>query len=125
MQTATITLNIAEIKHQRGGSLIIFIFTGDGFPKRHEMAQLKFSYPVIESSASVEIQVPLEQSFAIKVLHDENGDGQVTKNWTGIIPHDGLGFSNGARIRFGPPSFDDARIHYKYDLTPTITLQYF
>ncbi|NOX43157.1 MAG: DUF2141 domain-containing protein, partial [Gammaproteobacteria bacterium] len=38
------------------------------------------------------------------------------------IPKEGLGFSNGARMRFGPPGFADARVRYTEDLTPVITL---
>lgn len=53
------------------------------------------------------IQVP-DKPFAIKVHHDEDSSGTVTKDWTGFIPAEGLGFSSGAQLRFGPPSFDDA-----------------
>ena len=48
-----------------------------------------------------------KDNFAIKILHDENMDGEVSKNWTGIIPSEGLGFSNGAKLVFGPPSYRD------------------
>jgi len=56
--------------------------------------------------------------FAIKVHHDEDGTGQVSKNWTGIIPSEGLGFSNNARVRFGPPNFKQAKLELKLDLEP-------
>lgn len=125
MNQHTIPIAINNIKHERGGQLIVFVFLEEGFPKRHEQAIHKAIAPVEASSSQVDIQVPSAQVFAIKVLHDENMDGKVTKNWTGIIPHDGLGFSNGARIRFAAPKFKQAQIHYSPELAPNITLQYF
>lgn len=125
MNTQPITLTINNIKHQRGGQLIVFVFFEEGFPKRHEQAIHKTVIPVTKDAVQVVIHVPSDAPFALKVLHDENMDGKVTKNWTGIIPYDGLGFSNGARVRFSPPKFKDAVIRHTPTMTPTITLQYF
>ena len=48
---------------------------------------------------------------AVKVHHDEDGDTKVTKNWTGIYPAEGLGFSNKQRVTFtGPPSYKKSKI---------------
>lgn len=124
METKTISVKIENIKTERGGQLIVFVFTSLGFPKQHDHALMKFIELVEHSKVQMEIQVPANQNFSLKVLHDENMDGKVTKNWTGIIPKDGLGFSNGARIRFGPPSFDDAKIRYAEELAPIIPLHY-
>lgn len=46
-------------------------------------------------------------TYAIAVLHDEDGDGDMDRDFIGI-PQEGYGFSSGARPGFGPPSFDDA-----------------
>jgi uncharacterized protein (DUF2141 family) len=45
--------------------------------------------------------------YAVAVLHDENGNGKMDFNLVGI-PIEGFGFSNNARVVFGPPSFDAA-----------------
>jgi len=47
-------------------------------------------------------------SYAVKVYHDENGNGQLDKGWMGI-PTERYGFSNNARGSFGPPSFKEAQ----------------
>jgi uncharacterized protein (DUF2141 family) len=47
-------------------------------------------------------------TYAVKVHHDENANGQLDKGRLGI-PTERYGFSNNARGRFGPPSFSDAR----------------
>ncbi len=47
--------------------------------------------------------------FAIAVFHDEDLDQELDRNFLGI-PREDYGFSRDARGRFGPPSFDDARL---------------
>jgi len=45
-------------------------------------------------------------TYAIALLHDENGNGRADK--AAMIPREGFGFSRDARVRMGPPTFDDA-----------------
>lgn len=46
-------------------------------------------------------------TWAAQAFHDEDRDGKLGTNLLGL-PTEGLGFSNDARFRFGPPSFEDA-----------------
>lgn len=46
-------------------------------------------------------------TYAVVALHDENNDSGLDRGVFGR-PLEGVGFSNGARVRFGPPSFEDA-----------------
>ena len=43
--------------------------------------------------------------YAFKFFHDENNDEKLNTNFMGI-PKEGYGFSNNAKGKFGPPSFD-------------------
>ena len=52
--------------------------------------------------------------YAVKLYHDENGNGELDSNMLGI-PVEGYGFSNNAG-RFGPPSFEDAAVTLEDDL---------
>lgn len=47
--------------------------------------------------------------YAIALLHDENDNGKADRA-LGMIPREGFGFSRDAKVRAGPPSFDDAAI---------------
>ena len=125
METVPLTIVVNNVKEVRAGQLTVFVFLKEGFPKEHEKAIFTFSRPVDHQRMPMNISVPLLGPFAIKILHDENMDGKVTKNWTGIIPRDGIGFSNGARIGFGPPNFDDAKVSDAKNLGQTFELQYF
>ena len=53
----------------------------------------------------------LNSELAFKVLHDEDSNNKVTKNWMGIWPREGLGFSNDTVMGVaGPPGFDAAKV---------------
>lgn len=45
--------------------------------------------------------------YAIALLHDENSNGKADRT-LGMMPREGFGFSRDARVRMGPPSFQDA-----------------
>ena len=46
--------------------------------------------------------------YAIKLFHDENGDGKMNTNMLGI-PSEDYAFSNNASGNFGPADYDDAK----------------
>ncbi len=48
-------------------------------------------------------------TYAVQAFHDENDNLVVDRNFMGM-PKEGIGFSNDAPFRFGPPRFRDAAI---------------
>jgi uncharacterized protein (DUF2141 family) len=50
--------------------------------------------------------------YAIKALHDVNGNGDMDYNMLGL-PKEPYGFSNNVMGAFGPPDFDDAKVILK------------
>ncbi len=48
-------------------------------------------------------------TYAVKVLHDINNDGELNTSWVGW-PQEPYGFSNDAPVNMGPPSFKLAAI---------------
>lgn len=54
----------------------------------------------------VRVEVP-PGTWAVQAYHDENGNGKLDRNLLGL-PTEGLGFSNDARFRFGPPRWAEA-----------------
>ena len=49
--------------------------------------------------------------YAISVFHDENANEILDANFV-KMPVEPYGFSNNARGRFGPPTFEDAKINF-------------
>jgi uncharacterized protein (DUF2141 family) len=62
-------------------------------------------------SASCSLGHQAPGTYAIALLHDEDGDGDMDRDFFGL-PQEGYGFSSGARPGLGPPSFDDASFEH-------------
>ncbi len=81
--------------------------------------------PAAAGSVTVRIPNVPPGVYAAQVFHDENDNKIVDRSWIGI-PEEGLGFSNDAKFRFGPPRFDDAAIRIGPDGGRiALTLRYF
>ena len=110
--TSTVQVKVTGIEVKRGGEIVVMIFSKQGFPKQHSDALLNQSSKLL--SESMTFSFPLSTTeYAVKVLHDENGDGKVTKNWTGIYPKEGLGFSNAQKVTLtGPPKYNKSKLSF-------------
>ena len=117
-------LTITGIESKRGGQINIFVFQEDGFPITHSKAVRSYVKPVVGSKVTISLEVPADISFALKVHHDEDGNNKVTKNWTGIFPAEGLGFSSGARMNVAPPLFVEAEMTLPSDDSVSIEIRY-
>ena len=109
-KSAELTITVKNIDFKRGGSIIVMLFSKQGFPKDHDKALALQSTKA--SSPELSFNFKTSQSeLAVKVLHDENEDGKVSKNWTRILPAEGLGFSNKQRIGLaGVPKFNKSKV---------------
>ncbi len=62
--------------------------------------------------------------YAIALLHDENDNGKADRV-LGMMPKEGFGFSRDAKVRMGPPKFDDAVFEHGEDAQSlTIKMRY-
>lgn len=52
--------------------------------------------------------------YGVSVFHDENDNGEMDTNWIGI-PKEGVGASNNAKGKMGPPKYEDAKFQFKSD----------
>lgn len=104
-----VIVKVANIEPDRKGNISVMLFAKEGFPNEHSLALATQTLPASTEKLTVTFDAVPEQ-FAIKAHHDEDESGSVSKNWTGIFPSEGLGFSNGAKLRFGPPSFQKAML---------------
>ncbi len=104
-------IEVNNIDVKRGGNIIVMIFAEEGFPKIHEKALFVQTQNAQQEVMEFKFNFALEE-MAVKVLHDENEDAKVTKNWTGIYPKEGLGFSNDQKISLtGPPKYKYSKLH--------------
>ncbi|SHJ01676.1 DUF2141 domain-containing protein [Wenxinia saemankumensis] len=82
------------------------------------------SAPAAAGPVTVTIEGAPPGTYAVQVIHDENGNGTLDRS--GFLPDEGMGFSRDAPMRMGPPRFADAA----FELGPggarvPLTLRYF
>lgn len=111
----TVEVKIAGLRSDSGHAIIAIFRREGGFPS-HTKAWKTLSAPISSGTASVLIPDLPAGAYAISVLHDENGNGQVDTNWIGL-PAEGVGVSNNAKGFMGPPSYEDAVFHLKAGAT--------
>ncbi len=64
-----------------------------------------------------------EGDYGIRVMHDENGNGDMDSNMVGM-PTEPWGFSNNAMGNFGPPGWADIRFGLAGETAVTIDLNH-
>lgn len=123
-QSSTITVNIINLKSNRGSCFICLYDKAKGFPR---IANAAFSQSklITNGSAQFKIEGVKVGSYAIASYHDENGNGKLDQNFLGI-PKEGVGVSNNKLSSFGPPKFQDAKfeVNSGKNLELTIKIKY-
>ena len=64
-----------------------------------------YSEKIVNNKCIVVLENLKPGKYAFKYFHDENNDEKINTNFMGI-PKEGYGFSNNAKGKFGPPSFE-------------------
>ncbi len=103
-----VTVTVTQLRNADG--LVRACMTGDParFPKCRSGTP---SHRAVVDARAGQVTVTFPNvapgRYAIALLHDENGNGKADRA-LGMMPKEGFGFSRDAKVRMGPPSFDDA-----------------
>jgi len=102
-RAATLEVVVANVRNAKG-HVRVAACTPQNFLK--EFCQYNGNAAARAGETVVRLEVP-PGTWAVQAYLDENDNEQVDRNFVGI-PTEGLGFSNDAPFRFGPPSYGDA-----------------
>ncbi len=103
-----VAVRVTGFRTAEGSLRVKLVRDAEGFPGSDAHVVARARVPIRGPDARVAFPDVPFGSYAVVVLHDEDDDAALDRNLLGI-PTEGLGFSSGARVRFGPPSFEDAR----------------
>ncbi|NTU58259.1 MAG: DUF2141 domain-containing protein [Chlorobiaceae bacterium] len=118
-----ITVNIDNLRSSDGKVGVALFKVKEGFPDKTERALEGKSIAAGDHCIVMFENVPYG-TYAVSVLHDENGNGKMDKTFIGI-PKEGFGTSNNPKIRMGPPSFSESKFELgKGEVTLTISMNY-
>lgn len=120
----TVTVDISDLRNDKG--VVRACMTSDPqlFPKCRGSSTAYSK--VVNAGKTVRLTFADVKPgrYAIALLHDENNNGKADRALM-MMPTEGYGFSRDAKVRMGPPKFDDAA----FDVTQknqkqTITMRY-
>jgi uncharacterized protein (DUF2141 family) len=118
----TLTINVSNVRAAKG-RIHVDICTQDKFLK--DDCQWAGEAPARLGTTQVVIRDLPPGQYAAQAFHDENSNTKVDRALFGI-PKEGVGFSNDARISFGPPSWKSAVFgHNGQNATIGFKLRYF
>ena len=120
----TLNLVLTGLRSSAGEVRVCVWSEGNGFPDCRKSENVRR----LAAPAAPEVRFAVEGlapgSYAVSVIHDENDNRKLDKNFMGI-PTEGVGFSHNPRVTFGPPAFAKARFDAATDTTQTIRIRYF
>lgn len=108
---AALTVNVTGVRNAQGKVRIDVYNAPAGFPETPAKA-LRREVVDIDAKTSTAKAVFADLPpgvYAVAVHHDENGNGEMDKNFLGI-PKEGHGASNDPTAPRRPPTFDEAKL---------------
>lgn len=104
-QAATVDVHVTNVAGGKG-SLKVAVCDRERFLKQ---CAYTASMPAREGENVIAVPGVPKGTWAVLVYQDENGNGELDRNFIGI-PKENYGFSRDAASKFGPPGFDEAAI---------------
>lgn len=106
---ADVVIEISNMRSDKGSVRACMTSNPDVFPKcRKDPASYRLVVPAGQARQLTFSNVQ-PGTYAIALLHDENDNGKADRA-LGMMPKEGFGFSRDAKVKMGPPDFDDAAI---------------
>jgi uncharacterized protein (DUF2141 family) len=119
-QTSALDISVSNLRSDRGVVLVNVDTEASWF--RDSAAPMRsLRLTPANRSAQIRVEGLPPGDYAIRVHHDENGDGRLNTGLFGI-PSERYGFSGRSR-RLGPPPFAEAKFEFPEFATQAISLR--
>lgn len=109
-----LTIKVVGARNAKGKIRVALFQSPEGFPEKGSAALRREQAEIDSRTMSVEVvfrDLP-QGTYAVSVLHDENMNGKLDKNFLGI-PQEGYGASNNPGKKMRAPNFDEAKFSMK------------
>ncbi|WP_338792914.1 DUF2141 domain-containing protein [Bernardetia sp. MNP-M8] len=117
----TLTVEVSNIKSDKG-TIMIALFKGeDGFPKDDSKAVKKMKVTIKDKKATITFTDLEAGDYAFALFHDENGNNEMDSNMFGI-PKEGYGFSTNFKPKVSAPDFDEADFKIEADTVQKVKI---
>lgn len=102
----TLKIHVTGFRNEKGRAGGTVFSTPQGWPENTSKAVVHGGFPIQHGEATETFQIPAG-TYAIAVIHDENGNHKLDRNFLGV-PKEGFGFANNPRVLMSAPSFRTA-----------------
>jgi uncharacterized protein (DUF2141 family) len=119
----SITVKINGIKTSKGLIFITLYSSSVGFPSDNKKAIRSLSVDAVSPATEAVFKDLPPGTYAMAVMHDENNNGKMDKNFLGI-PTEGYCVSNNAKGFMSAPSFDHAKFELHQEVKQELNMIY-
>jgi uncharacterized protein (DUF2141 family) len=102
----TLRIHVTGFRSDKGKAGGVIFASPAGWPEDRSKAVAHGGFAIYDKQATEEFKVP-PGNFAVAVIHDENANQKLDRNFLGI-PKEGFGFANNPRVLLSAPSFQAA-----------------
>jgi uncharacterized protein (DUF2141 family) len=102
----TVDIQLSGLRNAKGAVLVCLTANPKAFPDCSKDSSATRAKVITGQAGHMRFAVPHSGSYAIAIIHDENGNGKL--DTTMGMPKEGFGFSRNPTIMFGPPKFKAA-----------------
>lgn len=106
-QAATLEVEITDIRSTEGQLMVAVHASAEGWDGKAAPAAAQLHAPSGDS-ALLRFEGLAPGSYAVQVMHDQNGNGELDSNFMGM-PIEGYGFSNNPEV-MRKATFEEARV---------------
>lgn len=106
--TGDIRVTVTSLASTKGQVLAALYNSSEGFPSNDSKVYRSVSATAEKPKTTLTFKDIPYGTYAIAILHDEDGDGEMDTNLLGI-PQEGYGASNNPDAIFSAPTFEEAR----------------
>jgi uncharacterized protein (DUF2141 family) len=102
-----LTLVVEDVRDTRGVIGVLVFSSPDGWPEHVSSAFTSMALPAQAPVTTLTIHDLPPGEYAVVVLHDENSNMKLDRNWLGM-PKEQWGMSNNPHASLSAPSFESA-----------------
>jgi len=124
-QTATLTITVNNIRHQKG-DICFRIYAGEkGFPMSDKSEVQSGCTKITGTSVTKKFPGLKHGTYAVAIVDDQNGDRKLNTDFFGI-PKEGFGLSKNptVSVQTGTPKFRDASFVVNKNTSINIVMKY-
>jgi uncharacterized protein (DUF2141 family) len=123
-QSCKFVAHISGFRNMKGDAGAVLFKTTDGWPEDLNKAFKHGPFPIVDGKATVTFDDVPAGAYAFAVIHDENSNHKLDRNFIGI-PKEGFGFANNPHVNLSTPSFKEASVTEACPVTEiNVTIQY-